>query len=70
MYDGVEPGFAEHDLDVFERVEAELAWGRSLEVVRRAFRKDVDLEGVWESSVESTPPIAMSGDVVEMENGL
>jgi hypothetical protein len=49
----VEPGFAEHDLDEYERVSAELAWSRTLSVLRRAFRKDVDLEKVWEENVES-----------------
>jgi hypothetical protein len=52
-YDHAEPGFAEHDLDEYERVPAELAWSRTLDVLRRAFRKDVDLEKVWEENVES-----------------
>ncbi|KAI2614779.1 uncharacterized protein GGS25DRAFT_517633 [Hypoxylon fragiforme] len=46
------PGFAERDLDVFNRVSAELAWSRSLAEARRAFRKDVDLEKVVEKNVE------------------
>lgn len=45
------PGFAEHDLDEFDRVSAELSWSRSLAMARRAFRKDVDLERVFEENV-------------------
>ncbi|KAI0593004.1 dienelactone hydrolase [Biscogniauxia sp. FL1348] len=43
-----EPGFAEHDLDEYDKVSAELAWSRSLAVVRRALMgyMDVDAEVV------------------------
>ena len=51
-YDDAEPGFAEHDLDEYERISAELAWTRTLDVLRRAFRKDVNLEKVWEENVQ------------------
>ncbi len=54
-YDDAEPGFAEHDLDEYERLSAELAWSRTLDVLRRAFRRDVNLEKVWEENVESEP---------------
>ncbi|KAI2605626.1 NTF2-like protein [Hypoxylon sp. NC1633] len=47
------PGFAEHDLGEFSRVSSELAWSRSLATARRAFRRDVDLERVFEQNVES-----------------
>ncbi|KAL8937465.1 MAG: hypothetical protein Q9216_004410 [Gyalolechia sp. 2 TL-2023] len=43
-----EPGFAEHDLDQFDKVSAGLAWSRSLELIRRAFEVEVDLESIWE----------------------
>ncbi|ROW15753.1 hypothetical protein VPNG_02129 [Cytospora leucostoma] len=33
-----EPGFAESDLDVYDRESAALAWNRSLAAVRRAFK--------------------------------
>ncbi|XDG09815.1 hypothetical protein ABKA04_009430 [Annulohypoxylon sp. FPYF3050] len=46
------PGFAEHDLDEFDRVSAELSWSRSLSAVNTAFRKDVDLEKTLEQNVE------------------
>lgn len=52
-YENVEPGFAEHDLDEYERIAAELAWSRSLNVLRRAFRRDMDIEKVWEENVHS-----------------
>ncbi|KAI1775822.1 NTF2-like protein [Hypoxylon cercidicola] len=47
------PGFAERDLDEFDRVSTELAWSRSLAMARRAFRKDVDFEKVLEQSIEN-----------------
>ncbi|GAW23394.1 hypothetical protein ANO14919_129530 [Xylariales sp. No.14919] len=46
------PGFAETDLDEFDKVAAELAWSRSLEAVRTAFRMDVELEGIVEKNLE------------------
>lgn len=52
-YKNVEPGFAEHDLDEYERIAAELAWTRSLDMLRRAFRRDVDIEKVWEENLHS-----------------
>jgi hypothetical protein len=39
-YSNVEPGFAEHDLDEYNRVSAALAWSRSLAAVRKGFRTD------------------------------
>ncbi|CAJ2512487.1 Uu.00g055020.m01.CDS01 [Anthostomella pinea] len=48
-----EPGFAEHDLDEYDKICAELAWSRSLTAVRRAFRRDADLEAVVEQNVDS-----------------
>jgi hypothetical protein len=50
-YDGAEPGFAEHDLEEYERVAARIAWARSLDCVRKAFRSEVDLEKVWEEHI-------------------
>ncbi|KAF2455170.1 hypothetical protein BDY21DRAFT_80673 [Lineolata rhizophorae] len=51
-YMGVYPGFAEHDLNEYNRQAAELAWTRSLAVVRAGFRAEVDLERVWEDNIE------------------
>jgi dienelactone hydrolase len=52
-YEDALPGFAEHDLDEYERTAMELSWGRTLEVLRRAFGRIVDLESVWEGNVQS-----------------
>jgi hypothetical protein len=49
VYAGVDPGFAEHDLDEYDRVAAGLAWTRSLGAVRKGFKISVDLEGVREA---------------------
>ncbi|KAF2402179.1 carboxymethylenebutenolidase [Trichodelitschia bisporula] len=46
VYAGVEPGFAEHDLDEFNAVAAGLAWTRSLAAVRKGFKREADLETV------------------------
>ena len=45
-------GFAEHDLDEYDAVADALAWSRSLQMVRRGFGAEVDLERVWEENVE------------------
>jgi hypothetical protein len=47
-YDGVQPGFAEQDLDEYDRVAERLAWTRSLDCVRKAFKTEVELERTWE----------------------
>ncbi|KZL83433.1 dienelactone hydrolase, partial [Colletotrichum incanum] len=47
-----EPGFAEHDLDEYNKVSAELAWSRSLGAARKAFNNHVDLEQVLEENVQ------------------
>ena len=44
-------GFAEGDLEEFDKVSAGLAWTRSLAAVRKGLGVDVDLEGVWEEHV-------------------
>lgn len=45
-YAGVRPGFAEHDLDEYDKVAASLAWSRTLGAVRKAFQRDEDLEAI------------------------
>ncbi|KAL8667467.1 MAG: hypothetical protein Q9202_000683 [Teloschistes flavicans] len=47
-YPDAAPGFAESDLDEYDKISAGLAWSRSLNVVRKAFEIEVDLEGIWE----------------------
>ncbi|KAF4978157.1 hypothetical protein FZEAL_5402 [Fusarium zealandicum] len=48
-----EPGFAEHDLDEYDGVSAELAWSRSLTAARKVFGIDPDLELVLENNLQS-----------------
>jgi len=49
LYYGVEPGFAERDMEDFNRVAAGLAWSRSLGAVNKAFKRDPNLEEVGET---------------------
>lgn len=51
-YEGVEPGFAERDLEEYDKVSARLSWGRSLDAVRKAFKAEVNLEKIWEEHTE------------------
>ncbi|KAF2098771.1 dienelactone hydrolase-like protein [Rhizodiscina lignyota] len=48
----VEPGFAEHDLEEYDKVAERLAWTRSLAAVRKGFQVEVELEKVWENHLE------------------
>lgn len=48
VYPGTEPGFAETDLEEYEKIAADLAWSRTVVVVRKAFRINVELEPVWD----------------------
>ncbi|EMC95770.1 hypothetical protein BAUCODRAFT_71739 [Baudoinia panamericana UAMH 10762] len=50
-YQGVQPGFAERDLDAYNKVAASLSWTRTLTLLRKAFKIEVDLESIWESHV-------------------
>ena len=56
IYQDVETGFAEHDLDEFDKVAAGIAWSRTLGAVRKGFKIDVDLEKIWEDHVERMNP--------------
>ncbi|KAI1610365.1 carboxymethylenebutenolidase [Exophiala viscosa] len=49
-YSNTKPGFAEYDLDEFDKVSASLAWSRTLTVLREAFDMEPpDLEAIWDS---------------------
>lgn len=50
-YPEAEPGFAELDLEEYDKVAAGLAWTRTLAAVRKGFEIEVDLERVWEEHV-------------------
>ncbi|KAH7142908.1 hypothetical protein B0J13DRAFT_476291 [Dactylonectria estremocensis] len=47
-----ESGFAEHDLEEYDRVCAELAWSRSLATARKAFANGADLELELEENIQ------------------
>ncbi|RAL13329.1 uncharacterized protein BO97DRAFT_388432 [Aspergillus homomorphus CBS 101889] len=52
-YVGALPGFAEHDLEEYSRIPAQLAWSRTLTALQRGFKKEVDLETVWDNMQEA-----------------
>lgn len=54
VYTEVEDGFAEHDLDQFEPVAADLAWSRSLAAVRKGFKQDVELDSARDAFSHAT----------------
>lgn len=47
-----EPGFAEQDLDEYDKVSAELAWSRSLAAARKAFQRAPNAELTLEQNVQ------------------
>jgi len=51
-YPDVQSGFAEEDLETYDKVAANLAWSRTLETLRKGFEIEVDLEKIWEDHVE------------------
>ena len=53
-YEGVEPGFAERDLEDFDPIAEDLAWGRTLRVLRDAFGMKVDIERIRDQHIEGT----------------
>lgn len=52
-YDYAQPGFAEHDLEEFDHLAANLAWTRTLQVLQKGFARGVDLEKRLEEHQES-----------------
>jgi hypothetical protein len=51
-YEDVEPGFAEHDLGEYDTLSERIAWSRSLDCVRKAFKSEVDIEKTWEEHLK------------------
>ena len=47
-----QPGFAERDLDEYDKVSAELAWSRSLAAARKAFQRVPNMELALEQNVQ------------------
>lgn len=52
VYAESKPGFAESDLEDFDERNADLAWTRTLGLVRKALETEVDLEAIWEQHVK------------------
>ena len=52
VYPEVQPGFAEGQLDTFDKVSANLAWSRTLATLRKGLEIGVDLERIWENHTE------------------
>ena len=51
-YPDTQPGFAESDLEEYDKPAARLSWSRTLGLVRRAFGLYVDLEAIWDNHTE------------------
>ncbi|KAL2832488.1 hypothetical protein BDW59DRAFT_105571 [Aspergillus cavernicola] len=51
-YSDADPGFAEQDLDEYHRLAADLAFSRTLEIMRKAYGQNVDLEKPWEDHLQ------------------
>lgn len=51
-YSGVDVGFAEHDLDAYNRVAASLAWSRTIGSLRKAFKLEPRVEKIWEDHLQ------------------
>ncbi|KAF9883926.1 hypothetical protein FE257_002669 [Aspergillus nanangensis] len=52
-YDYAQPGFAEQDLEEYDRLASDLAFSRTLEMLRKGFGREVDLEEVLEEHLEA-----------------
>ena len=50
-YPGVEAGFAEENLEQYDKISASLAWSRTLSILRKSFDIEVDLEKIWDDHV-------------------
>ena len=57
IYPEVQPGFAEEDLDLYDKISANIAWSRTLATLRKGFEIEVDLEKIWENHTEREAPI-------------
>lgn len=58
-----EPGFAEHDVEEYDRASADLAWSRSLAAARKAFAMSAELEPELEKNAHGwfTPSSSRHG---------
>lgn len=51
-YDQAQPGFAELDMEEYNNIASDLAWTRSIKVLRKGFCRDVDIEKGLEENQE------------------
>lgn len=51
-YNQAQPGFAEQDMEEYDHLAADLAWTRTLKVLRKGFSRDTDLEARLEEHQE------------------
>ena len=54
-YQGVGPGFAEHDLDEYDGIAHGVAWSRTLRTLREGFGVKTDIEKIRDQHVEGVP---------------
>lgn len=69
-YPGTKSGFAESDLEEFDKSAAAVAWSRTVGTLRRGFGIEEDLEAVWENHKRLRDEIFESDDEYEMEDFL
>lgn len=64
IYPQAEPGFAEADLDEYDKVSAGLAWTRTLGTVKKGFEMEIDIENVWEEHIARRVPICPNAQIL------
>lgn len=47
-YEDAQPGFAEHDMEEYNKIAADLSWSRTIKTLRKGFSRDNDIERRWE----------------------
>jgi dienelactone hydrolase len=51
-YEYAEPGFAEHDMEEYNNLAADIAWTRTVKALRKGFSRDADHERRWDDHQE------------------
>lgn len=62
-YPDTKTGFAESDLDEYDKSAARLAWSRTLATLRKGFGLQVDLEAVWDQHLQIRDQDGSSDDI-------
>lgn len=65
-YPYTEPGFAESDLDEFNKPAARVAWSRTLAMLRTGFGIQGDLEAIWDNHLSIRDGISSTDDVDDL----